>query len=489
MISYCITVYNEIEYIKKLLNKIYTCKTTDEEVVVVQTYRDITEKDSQIFQDIQSIILSYPNVIYHTYHFENNFAELKNYMGGFATKPYIFNLDADEDFEDNGFPAIRDMLNQSDTYDVYFLPRINIVEGLTQEDIKKWNWVVNENGWINWPDFQSRIYKNDPAIKWSGSVHEKIIGNKNRAVVEPKHTQVAILHTKTIDRQRSQNDHYDAIVNKSGNKPITISSCRTLIGLCSWNNPMLLSWCVDSLLHSIDLSQDRIAVVLNEGDEQSISYLHKNKIPFIYNPENSGPLAIDFLKGYIERSEYFINSNDDMIFHPGFVEDLISIIESNYPATASCGLVENFNSNNPAVIVNTDLSTFDENSVKLFFTRYMEGRYLRPQLTFGYGHPIMCKSQDLLNVGGYSGNWDMDFLSGYGRDDAFPYLLWKNSGGKYKFIMSDKSVVFHLSSFTNKKLPTEYRQQNHNQDKFSKLSNMSLYEFRNKIIKIGQPAL
>ena len=488
MISYCITVYNEKEYIKNLLDKLSRCKTDDEEIVVVQTYKDISEKNQLFFNEIRDIVLSYPNIIYNTYHFENNFANLKNYMNGFATKSYIFNLDADEDLSDESFPMLRDMLTRDVTYDLYLLPRINIVDGLTPEDVKKWNWTVTEQGWVNWPDFQSRIYKNESNIKWYGSVHEQIIGDKNRAVIDPQHTSVAIIHKKDIERQRTQNEHYDNIVKQS-KKPISIASCRALIGLCSWNNPGLLNWCVDSLLHSIDPKQDRIAVVLNEGDDQSISYLKQHNIPFVYNPENSGPLAIDFLKGYIERSEYFMNSNDDMIFHPGFVEDLINIIESFYPATASCGLIENFNSGNPAVVVDTDLKTFDEETIKLFFTRYMEGQYSRSDLTYEYNHPIMCRSQDLLNVGGYSGNWNEDFLSGYGRDDAFPYQLWKNSGGKYKFIMSKKSVVFHLSSFTNKKLPMEYRIQNHNQDKFAELFGMSLQEFRFKTVKIGNNIL
>lgn len=485
MISYCVTVYKEKEYIKNLLDKLSKNKTQDEEIVVVQTYKDISEKDDVFFTDIKNIIASYPDIVYSTYNFENHFANLKNYVNSLATKSYIFNLDADENLAEESFSLFRDMLASNSQYDLYLLPRINIVDGLTPEDVKKWNWTVNENGWVNWPDFQARVYKNDSNIKWHGAVHEQIIGYKNRAIIDPKQTSLAIIHKKDIQRQRSQNDHYDTIVNKQNKKPISISSCRTLIGLCSWNNPNLLSWCVDSLIHSIDTSKDKIAVVLNEGDEQSISFLYKNKIPFVVNPENSGPLAIDFLKGYIERSEYFMNSNDDMIFHPGFVEDLISIIDTHYPATASCGLVENFNSNNPSVVVDTDLKTFDEDTIKLFFTRYLSGQYKRQNLTYGYNHPIMCRSQDLLSVGGYAGNWNQDFLSGYGRDDAFPYLLWKNSGGKYKFIMSEKSVVFHLSSFTNKKLPMEYRKQNHNQDKFATLSGMSVSEFRRKIINIG----
>jgi len=486
MISYCITVYNEIDYLTNLLNKVHDCKTNDEEVIVVQTYKNIKEKTEPFFLDLKNLIKSYPNISYHTYHFDNDFSDLKNYLNSFANRPYIFNLDADEDFPSEGFVLIRQLINNRPEYDLFFLPRINTVEGHTIEDIKQYNWVVNDKGWINWPDFQPRLYKNSPSIKWQGKIHESIVGHSKLGAVEPI-ADAAIIHRKDIDRQRKQNALYDHISSTKQKSPITISSCRALIGLCSWQSPLLLKACIDSLLSSIDTNKDRIAVVLNDGDKESIEYLRDLKIPFIYNPENSGPLAIDFLKGYIERSEYFLNSNDDMIYHPGFLEDLIKIVDTYYPATASCGLIENFNSNNPAVIVDTKLLSFNEETIKLFLSKHREQEYSRPCITRGYNHPILCKSKDLLSVGGYSGDWDLNFLSGYGRDDMFPYILWKSFNQQYKFLVSDNSVVFHLSSYTNHKLPNEYRKSHHNQDKFALLSGMSLSDFRKKIVRVGDP--
>ena len=48
------------------------------------------------------------------------------------------------------------------------VPRVNTVEGLTQEHINKWRWNVNENGWINWPDYQTRI--NKIVLKLNGKI-------------------------------------------------------------------------------------------------------------------------------------------------------------------------------------------------------------------------------------------------------------------------------------------------------------------------------
>ena len=102
---------------------------------------------------------------------------------------------------------------------------------------------------------------------------------------------------------------------------ITIKKYRVLIGLCSWKNPSLLKKCIQSLINSLDLKKDGIAVVLNEADEESINFLKLLQIPFIALPNNSGPLGIDYLIPFIQNSEYFINANDDMLFLPNFAEN------------------------------------------------------------------------------------------------------------------------------------------------------------------------
>ena len=489
MISYCVTVYNETTEIEVLLTKLTKVLQPDEEIVVIQTYQDINDQKEKFYKEIKSIIDSYKNIVYHTYHFQNDFANLKNYMNGFATKEYIFNLDADEDYPENAFVLLRNMIKNNPQYDLFSIPRINIVEDLTLSDIKKYEWHVDSNGFVNWPDYQPRLYKNDKDIKWSGTVHENISGATNRVTVQPD-KNIAIIHYKHIDRQRKQNELYDKI-QKKDKPPIIISSCRSLIGLCSWKNPYILKKCVESIRANIDLAVDKIAVVLNEGDPESISYLRDLNIPFVYNPENSGPLAIDFLKPYMENSEYFLNSNDDMIYHNNFIDDLISIIETHYPATASCSLVENFHTNNPPVFVDKDLTDFSQKSIDLFLSNYKKDKYKRKELTYGYNHPIMCKSIDILSAGGYAGNWDQSFISGFVRDDIFPFILWARSEQKYKFIVSKNSTVFHLSSYTCNRLPIGYRDKHcrSGNDKFKEMTGIDIIEFRNKIIKLGEKVL
>ena len=256
---------------------------------------------------------------------------------------------------------------------------------------------------------------------------------------------------------------------------------RILIGLCSWNNPELLKVCISSIINSIDLNKDGVAVVLNESDVESIAFLHRLKIPFVSIPENRGVLAIDYLIPFVQNSEYFLNTNDDMVFHPGFADDLISIIETYYPCSASCSLVENFASGNGCVHVDTSLkSIYDKDTVNNFLSFVAQGKFKRSHHIVSYNHPICVKSSDFLKVGGYSGFWDMDFFSGYGRDDMFAYNLLSLHGGNFKFIASKDSVVFHASSESMKRLAPQIRRQ-HNQDTFKNKSGASIHDLRNHI--------
>lgn len=262
---------------------------------------------------------------------------------------------------------------------------------------------------------------------------------------------------------------------------IPMNKKRLLIGLCSWNNPNLLKGCIFSIIQSLDMGKDGIAVVLNEADRESIDFLLKLKIPFISLPENSGVLAIDYLKPFIENSEYFLNTNDDMLFCLDFADDLIKIIEENYPSSSSCMLVENFQSNNPCVVVDTNLkSEISIETYNAFIAKHQNGIYEQKSKIISYCHPICVKSKDYLAIGGYSGNWDMTFRSGYGRDDMFAYNLWKLHNFKFKHICSNKSFVFHASSATMKKLPQEIRNES-NISNFKNQTGMSIHEFRQKI--------
>ena len=100
---------------------------------------------------------------------------------------------------------------ESNPVDLIRVPRINTVEGLTEEHIKNWGWNVNDKGWINYPDYQWRIYKKDPRIQWHGNVHEKIIGHSTFANLPMEDIELALRHDKTINKQEKQNKYYETL--------------------------------------------------------------------------------------------------------------------------------------------------------------------------------------------------------------------------------------------------------------------------------------
>ncbi len=63
---------------------------------------------------------------------------------------------------------------------------------------------------INFPDYQWRIYKNIPTIKWINKVHERLNGFKIYSTLPPL-DEFCLLHPKTIERQEKQNEFYNTL--------------------------------------------------------------------------------------------------------------------------------------------------------------------------------------------------------------------------------------------------------------------------------------
>jgi len=203
-LSYGITVCNELEEVKRLLNFLLSNKRTQDEIVILFDEKNGT----QIVKDYLTSIAHQATVAVHD--FENHFADWKNLLTTYCTGNYIFQIDADELPNEeliNGLPYILEV-NQE--VDVFLVPRVNTVEGLTPQHIHKWGWNVNDKQWVNWPDYQWRIYKNIPEITWKNKVHEVLDGYKTMSLL-PKEEEYALYHPKTIDRQEKQNNYYDTL--------------------------------------------------------------------------------------------------------------------------------------------------------------------------------------------------------------------------------------------------------------------------------------
>ena len=142
--------------------------------------------------------------------FEGNFADWKNKLNDYCQGDYIYQIDADEMISEYVIQNLHQILELNPKVDLIFVPRINTVNGITQEHINKWGWNVNEKGWVNFPDYQTRIYKNTEDVTWMNKVHEKITGYDTFSNF-PAEEHWALYHPKQIDRQEQQNQFYDTI--------------------------------------------------------------------------------------------------------------------------------------------------------------------------------------------------------------------------------------------------------------------------------------
>lgn len=206
-ISYAITVCNELEEIKRLVPFLLKHKSDNDEIVILFDQKNGDESIMEYLKEFNIL----PNVqTWRGFDFNNNFADWKNKLNDFCKKDWIYQLDADEMIDENLMSNLNDILESNDGIDLILVPRINIVNGLTEEHIRKWHWNLNEKGWVNFPDFQGRIFRNRDTIKWAGKVHEKIIGQRAYSTF-PKDELYCIKHVKDIKRQERQNDYYDTL--------------------------------------------------------------------------------------------------------------------------------------------------------------------------------------------------------------------------------------------------------------------------------------
>jgi glycosyltransferase involved in cell wall biosynthesis len=205
-ISFAITAHNEHVELERLLKQIISIIKPGDEIMV--------QLDSTSTHEVKEVAEKY-NVGYKfEYHriyssLNGDFASFKNTLKRHCTRDWVFFIDADEYLSDGLAENIHEMLDMNhNLVDLIAVPRINTVEGLTRDHIDKWRWDVDNNGWVNYPDYQTRICANKPEITWVNKVHERLAGWKTIANLPSGYD---LIHPKTIDRQEKQNNFYNTL--------------------------------------------------------------------------------------------------------------------------------------------------------------------------------------------------------------------------------------------------------------------------------------
>jgi len=202
-ISYAIPVCNEHVELEKLLSFLIKHIDENDEIVVQCDQGNTTHEVYRVLGD-------FPTVKVIEFSLNGHFSNFKNNLKEHCTGDWIFQIDADELPHESLITNLKELLRLNSTIELFLVPRVNTVDGLTQEHINKWRWNINEKGWVNWPDYQTRIIQNNPKIQWTGNVHEVITGFSTKSLL-PMEEEWCLYHPKDIKRQESQNNFYDTL--------------------------------------------------------------------------------------------------------------------------------------------------------------------------------------------------------------------------------------------------------------------------------------
>ena len=208
-ISYGITVHNEAEELQKLLDVLNKNIDKKDEIVVC------VDGDDEKVEAVLGEYLSENKAIVYKRKLDGNFAEHKNSVIEKASGDYVFHIDADEYPNEILIQQLKEILKINEV-DLIWIPRVNTIEGMKQEHVQKWGWRIKGKGWVNYPDYQARVFRRDESIRWTRPLHEYIKGCKTYAHLPP-HEELSLYHPKTIQKQEKQNLFYNENFSKEMN--------------------------------------------------------------------------------------------------------------------------------------------------------------------------------------------------------------------------------------------------------------------------------
>jgi len=207
-ISYAITASTEVEELPRLLTAVEGSIRPEDEIVLQLDKSNTTPELSNLVK------ADFPSIKVVVFPLDNHFGNFKNNLKSRCSQDYIFQIDADEVPHASLIELLPEILETYPDVGLFHVPRINTVEGITPFHLEKWKWTMDEKGWINWPDYQPRIFKNIPDITWKLPVHETITNYKTASFF-PEAEEYCLYHPKSISKQENQNTFYETLDNDS----------------------------------------------------------------------------------------------------------------------------------------------------------------------------------------------------------------------------------------------------------------------------------
>lgn len=222
-ISHLVTCSTETNTLRDLLDVISSTCTGDDEVIILE---DSSRPNSETEMIIDYFCKSTINTTWHTRELNNNYGEHKNFGNSLCKNDWIFQWDGDELPSEQLLLNIKAIVFANPDIDLFYIPRINDFDGVTPEHAKQWGWQLTD--WsrpsgknvmvVNRPDYQGRLYRRHPDIKWNGRLHEKIVGYNKYTFLPDDDNELYILHRKTIEKQIETNLRYNKEFSVDDNK-------------------------------------------------------------------------------------------------------------------------------------------------------------------------------------------------------------------------------------------------------------------------------
>ena len=288
--SIAMITYNDVDCIEETLKNVTPYIKNDFVVV-----------DGGSTDGTLEILKSHKDITLLEKKWQDNFEIQKNFALDATTQEWRLLIDADEQYEHlfwNQLPwhIVQAEVNASNCVSV---PRINIVDGLTQEMVEENGWILSHFNWINYPDYQQRLYKR--SCKYVGQTHELIVGDKNPTGIMGQH----IIHRKTLARQerglKREHDQY-VLAAKDAKQKLDVKS-------------NIVVHCVESLA-----DDDRVKKL-----EDNIQFLVNNKDGF------SHVLATPAHSDLTKEKEFVNLLGDDNIIRFASIPELLYILDAVKP--------------------------------------------------------------------------------------------------------------------------------------------------------------
>jgi len=210
-VSYLVTCSTETITVNNLL-KLIRKNLGDDNIVILLDEAFANENNptynivGAFHHDIGSRILTHP--------LNKDYGAHKNFGIEQCTGDWIFQIDGDEYPPESLMGEnLHVLIDSNPTIEAYAIPRINAWDGLTEEHAKQWGWGLDKSPTYGrlraaWPDYQWRLFKNTPTIRFKNRLHERIDGFNSYAVL-PAEEEWALYHDKTIETQIKTNLRYN----------------------------------------------------------------------------------------------------------------------------------------------------------------------------------------------------------------------------------------------------------------------------------------